>query len=154
MTQIGEILYLSRADVEAAAVPLAEIEAAVEASFAARYDSVVSLQGDAALGNGDVKLGLAASGAARGDTMRVRLTRFDLEEGGRSWRLTRPGRSSSGASASRTRWPFSTPPERPASRNASCTPQAVPFSSTSRNTGCMPGSARATASSSSRLAAG
>jgi hypothetical protein len=33
-----------------------------QASFAGRYDSVVSLQGDAALGNGDVKLGLAAAG--------------------------------------------------------------------------------------------
>jgi translocation and assembly module TamB len=61
-----------------------------QASFAGRYDSVVSLQGDAALGNGDVKLGLAAAGHARGDTMRVRLTRFDLEEGGRAWRLTGP----------------------------------------------------------------
>ncbi|MFL5515818.1 MAG: translocation/assembly module TamB domain-containing protein [Gemmatimonadales bacterium] len=61
-----------------------------QASFVGRYDSVVSLQGDAALGNGDVKLGLAAAGNARGDTMRVRLTRFDLEEGGRSWRLTGP----------------------------------------------------------------
>jgi translocation and assembly module TamB len=60
-----------------------------QAAFAARYDSVVSLQGDAVLGNGDVKLGLGLAGKVLGDTMRVRLARFDLEEGGRTWRLAR-----------------------------------------------------------------
>jgi translocation and assembly module TamB len=59
------------------------------AQFAVRYDSVVSLQGDAALGRGDVRVGLGLAGTARGDTMRVRLARFDLVEGGRTWRLAR-----------------------------------------------------------------
>ena len=61
-----------------------------QATFAGRYDSVVSLQGQAVFGNGDVKLGLGIAGRALGDTMRVRVARFDLEEGGRTWRLTRP----------------------------------------------------------------
>ena len=61
-----------------------------QARFAARYDSIVSLQGQAALGNGDVKLGLGLAGKAKGDTIRVRLAQFDLEEGGRTWRLARP----------------------------------------------------------------
>jgi translocation and assembly module TamB len=60
------------------------------ARLAARYDSVVSLQGDAALGRGDVRVGMDLAGAVRGDTMRVRLARFDLVEGGRTWRLARP----------------------------------------------------------------
>ncbi len=61
-----------------------------QASFTGRYDSVVSLEGQAALGRGDVKLGLDVGGKVLGDTMRARLARFDLEEGGRTWRLTRP----------------------------------------------------------------
>jgi autotransporter translocation and assembly factor TamB len=60
------------------------------ARFAVRKDSVVSLAGDAALGNGDVKVRLDLAGTARGDTMRVRLARFDLVEGGRTWRLAQP----------------------------------------------------------------
>jgi translocation and assembly module TamB len=60
------------------------------ARFAARYDSVVSLQGDAALGRGDVRVGVGLAGTARGDTMRVRLARLDLVEDGRTWRLARP----------------------------------------------------------------
>ncbi|MGH7510425.1 MAG: translocation/assembly module TamB domain-containing protein [Gemmatimonadales bacterium] len=60
-----------------------------EAQFAGRYDSLITLQGDASLEHG-VRLRIALEGAARGDTTKLRLGRLGMTEGGRTWELARP----------------------------------------------------------------
>ncbi len=61
-----------------------------QAAVAVRYDSMVVLEGNAGLGDGDVRVGLGLAGTRRADTVRVRLGRLELDEGGRAWRLAHP----------------------------------------------------------------
>ncbi len=60
-----------------------------EIAFSGRYDSLVALQGTVRV-NDDLRLGLGLHGSVLGDTTRAVLQRFDLLEGGRTWRLERP----------------------------------------------------------------
>jgi translocation and assembly module TamB len=60
-----------------------------EARFAARYDSLVSLEANVAVGD-SVRLTAGLRGSASGDTVRAVLQRLDLTEGGRNWSLEQP----------------------------------------------------------------
>jgi hypothetical protein len=59
------------------------------ARFAARYDSLVSLEANVAVGD-SVRLTAGLRGIASGDTVRAVLQRLDLTEGGRNWSLEQP----------------------------------------------------------------
>ena len=57
--------------------------------LAARYDSVVALQGSVIV-NDDIGLALNLAGRASGDSTRATLRQLDLSEGGRKWKLAQP----------------------------------------------------------------
>ncbi len=60
-----------------------------EARVAARYDSLIALDANVALGD-SVRIATALRGSTAGDTTHVTLQRLDLTEGGRSWALEQP----------------------------------------------------------------
>ncbi len=60
-----------------------------EARMAARYDSLVTLDGDVALGD-SARIVTALRGTVQSDTMRATLQRLDLTQGDSSWTLEQP----------------------------------------------------------------
>ncbi|MDQ3428236.1 MAG: translocation/assembly module TamB [Gemmatimonadota bacterium] len=60
-----------------------------EAEMSGRYDSLVAVEGMATIDD-TVRVALALRGAADPDTVRTRLERLEVAEGGRTWSLERP----------------------------------------------------------------
>ncbi len=60
-----------------------------EARVAARYDSLIAVEANVAIGD-SVRLIAGLRGVAGADTVRAQLQRLDLTEGGRSWTLEQP----------------------------------------------------------------
>jgi autotransporter translocation and assembly factor TamB len=60
-----------------------------EARLAARYDSLVALDGDVALGD-SARIVTAVRGTVQSDTMRATLQRLDIRQGDSSWSLEQP----------------------------------------------------------------
>nr|MBA3522023.1 translocation/assembly module TamB domain-containing protein [Gemmatimonadales bacterium] len=63
--------------------------ALTEVEMSGRYDSLVAVEGRATIDD-TVQVALALRGAAESDTVRTRLERLEVAEGGRIWSLERP----------------------------------------------------------------
>ena len=86
MDSAGKGAFAGRLRVIGAAVGKLSVH---DINLAARYDSVVALQGTIDV-NDDIGLALALAGRAGGDSTVATLRRLDLREGRRTWRLARP----------------------------------------------------------------